>query len=210
MCSATTSGVLMSVGVVLAAGLGIAAQSEAAAVDGHLRAATVTQTRGLKPYTSKWWAKKNRVVAGCVIVTRPKSPYKSHRYTQCDYRTGYNMDYSTLNHANLRYANFVGTPLYRADLRGTKLRGASFQRADMTRADLRGADLRGVSSLGDLYGANMRGARMKQIDYNTLHRDSWMDTSTICPNGRHAVSLWYVNGAKCQPFWNRYRPVWNK
>jgi hypothetical protein len=86
-----------------------------------------------------------------------------------DFRRAFNLTYLYLDKANLRGANFAGTPWYlgsitdsdltgadlsntsgQMDYRRSRLRGANLLRADLTYGDLTDTDLA---------GANLRGAR---------------------------------------------------
>ena len=74
-----------------------------------------------------------------------------------------NMANARADHADFRFATFVGARLTGASLTGSRLDGADFSGADLTYADLRDAKLEGANFLGaDIAGADLRGTDLSK------------------------------------------------
>lgn len=72
----------------------------------------------------------------------------------------------SFRHANLRYANFRGVDLTKADFSGADLQGANFMGADLIKADFSGADLRGADFRGAWFqGTEIRDAFVEDADF---------------------------------------------
>lgn len=81
-----------------------------------------------------------------------------------------NMTDARADHADFRFATFVGARLIGASLTGSRLDGADFSGADLTNADLRDAKLEGANFLGaEIAGADLRGTDLSKALNLTTH-----------------------------------------
>ena len=95
-----------------------------------------------------------------------------------------NMTDARADHADFRFATFVGARLVGASLTGSRLDGADFSGADLSNADLRDAKLEGANFLGaEIAGADLRGTDLSKALNLTAHmiESATTDASTHFP-----------------------------
>lgn len=98
-----------------------------------------------------------------------------------------NMTNALADHADFRFATFVGARLAGASLTGSLLDGADFSGADLTNADLRDATLEGANFLGaDLAGADLRGTDLSRTVNLTVNM---IESATTDARTRYPVEI---------------------